>query len=283
MNTTPTDDGASSEKKRFTSSLGGVADQLGVPLSTVRSWRDDLECPFLQKRHYDISAIRQWLNEQVRAVIDPNSEIERRKLELEVRKLEREDRVFSRDKLYWLAVAAAGITISSEILQWIKESRAIHETDPLPKIKEAMTMSETSDRRTVVVVDDDHDYKANLERNLNEYVVESWGCRAKKCGICEKDQPFVKAVDFIRSIGAERLAAIVLDVNEFQNDEYSIREILPELKDAPELRNVPVIVYSAKYLPQLSDKAKRAGAVYYYDRAATPLKQAAEIVRKYAL
>ena len=133
MNASPTDDSGPPEKKRFETSLKEVAERLGVPLSTVRSWRHDEGCPFLQKRPYDISAVRQWLNKRDRAKIDPNSEIERRKLELEVRELEREGRVFSRDKAYWLAVAAAGIGISNEIRQWLKESRASHETDLLPQ------------------------------------------------------------------------------------------------------------------------------------------------------
>jgi hypothetical protein len=152
--------------------------------------------------------------------------------------------------------------------------------------REAIDMSYNLERRRIVIVDDDHDCKANLERNLNEFVVEFWGCRAKKCGICKEDQPFSGAVDFIRRVAGEpesRLVAIVLDVNEFQNDETSIKEILPQLRADIELCEVPVIVYSAKFLPGLGNRAKRAGAKYYFDRAATPLKKAAKIIRKHAL
>jgi FixJ family two-component response regulator len=142
--------------------------------------------------------------------------------------------------------------------------------------------------RTILVVDDDHDYKAALARNLTEFDVRFWGCRALKCKICNADQPFADAIGFARALEADpkatgRLVAIVLDVNEFSNDECSINRILPALQNAAQLNTVPVIVYSAKHLPEMEMRAKRAGAIVFYDRAMSTPKQAAEIIRKYAL
>jgi CheY-like chemotaxis protein len=146
-------------------------------------------------------------------------------------------------------------------------------------------MSVDLERRVIVVVDDDHNHKATLESNLTDFEVRLWGCR-KKCKICRADQPFAEAVEFIRAVSARpksRLVAIVLDANEYKHDEYSIKEILPALKSDLELADIPVVVYSAKYLPGLGGRAMRAGAVAYYDRATRNGKEAAEIIRNHAL
>lgn len=140
--------------------------------------------------------------------------------------------------------------------------------------------------RAIVIVEDDHEYKATLQGKLTEFVVYFWGCRAKECTHCGVNQPFSSAVPFIRSINAKpnsRLAAIVLDANEFRADEYSITDILPDLKSDIELAEIPVVVYSSEHLAELGGRAMHAGAAEYYDRATKTPKEAADIIRKHAL
>lgn len=108
--------------KRFQTSLKRVAEELGVPSSAVIQWRDKDGCPFLITAPYDLEAIELWLTQRVRREIDPKSELDKRKIEAEVRKLERDGKLFSRDKLFWMAAAALGISISRDVREWIAES-----------------------------------------------------------------------------------------------------------------------------------------------------------------
>jgi hypothetical protein len=145
-----------------------------------------------------------------------------------------------------------------------------------------------ADQRIVVIVDDDHDYKDTLTKVLarSGLATRLWGCRKLKCKRCPTDQPFSEALNFIGDVYLEpksRLVAIVLDANEYENDEYSIKALLPSIKRDSKLNHIPVVVYSLKYLSDLEDGAMRAGAHLYYSRADTPPKKAGELIAGSAL
>jgi hypothetical protein len=117
------------EHKRFERSLDGVARRLNVPYRTVVGWRDNDGCGALAKGPYDIEAIQIWLGTRAGLTTDPKSSLDRKKLEAEVRKLHREERVFTRDKAFWVAVVALGISVSREVREWLSDRRSQLESE----------------------------------------------------------------------------------------------------------------------------------------------------------
>ena len=107
------------QSSRFVSSLKSVAHAFGVSYDSVIEWRDERECPFLRLRPYDLDAIGLWLDDYSKRLIDDNLELRTKKLEAEVRTLEAKGQIFSRDKAFWLAVIALGVTVSREVREWI--------------------------------------------------------------------------------------------------------------------------------------------------------------------
>jgi hypothetical protein len=154
-------------------------------------------------------------------------------------------------------------------------------------MKERKLSHQMKEQRLVVIVDDQHDYKEDLTHALvaKGLATRLWGCPAT-CPKCAQAQPFCDTVKFIKRVRGEaggRLVAIVLDANEHQNDEYSIKVLVPAIKRDVLLKSIPLVVYSAKYLENLGERALRGGADAFYGRFDTPPRKAAEIVLAQAL
>jgi methanogenic corrinoid protein MtbC1 len=138
---TPEHSGKSSRAyTRFVRRLSDVSQVLNVPYSAVTEWRDERKCPILEKAPYNIEALKNWLTQQANLQIDYSSELARRKLETEVRKLEGEGRVFSRDKSFWIAVAALGITVTREVREWLEGSNFAGPADKADKKAESLEL-----------------------------------------------------------------------------------------------------------------------------------------------
>lgn len=106
----------------FVGGLADVASRFGVSQATVRQWREE-GCPSLQKRPYNIEAIRLWINQRVNNALDPTTELSKLKIELEIEKLKREGRSFFQNPTFWIAAIALGVPISKEIRDWLKQPK----------------------------------------------------------------------------------------------------------------------------------------------------------------
>lgn len=109
---------AKKDLRSFVPSLEAVASAFGVSIVTVGQWRES-GCPALDQRPYDLQAINSWLQADAERKIDDTLELRKAKLEAEVEQLKQTNSVFSKDKAFWIAAAALGITISSEVRQWL--------------------------------------------------------------------------------------------------------------------------------------------------------------------
>jgi hypothetical protein len=111
-------------KGRFAGSLEEVSESLHVPYHWVIQCRDVENCPVLRERPFDLQAFQLWLLARANITADVTSESDRGKLKVEAEELQQTHRIFSRDKAFWIAVIALGITVSKEVRDWIQGDAA---------------------------------------------------------------------------------------------------------------------------------------------------------------
>ena len=110
------------ETRKFVNSLEEVSEHFGTAVSVVRHWRDKRHCQYLISRPYDIGAISKWLDESADIEINIEKKLRIEKLQSEIDALKSKNDVFGKDKTFWLAAAALGITVSREVRLWMDES-----------------------------------------------------------------------------------------------------------------------------------------------------------------